>query len=115
MASSHHDDDTLPEQTEGYKLSQPKQSLAQYQQMGKLTSASVHRLLAGFAVPLSSHPSPNPRRLLARHSVHRRALLPRPVNFAHSGLAFPQTTFAPSLRRQAQDAPLFLTATSHIS
>jgi len=33
MASSHHDDDTLPEQTEGYKLSQPKQSLAQYQQM----------------------------------------------------------------------------------
>lgn len=32
MAS--HDDDNLPEETQGYKLSQPKQSLAQYQQMG---------------------------------------------------------------------------------
>lgn len=33
MAS--HDEDTLPEETQGYKLSQPKQSLAEYQQMGK--------------------------------------------------------------------------------
>lgn len=32
MAS--HDDDTMPEETQGYKLSQPKQSLAEYQQMG---------------------------------------------------------------------------------
>ncbi|KAL7924533.1 immunoglobulin E-set [Trichoderma austrokoningii] len=32
MASSH-DDDTMPEQTEGYKLSQPKQTLAEYHQM----------------------------------------------------------------------------------
>ncbi|PFH60728.1 hypothetical protein XA68_10484 [Ophiocordyceps unilateralis] len=32
MASSH-DDDTMPDETQGYKLSQPKQSLAQYQQM----------------------------------------------------------------------------------
>lgn len=31
MAS--HEDDNLPEETQGYKLSQPKQSLAQYQQM----------------------------------------------------------------------------------
>ncbi|KAJ4139211.1 rho GDP dissociation inhibitor [Fusarium oxysporum] len=31
MAS--HDDDTMPEETQGYKLSQPKQSLAEYQQM----------------------------------------------------------------------------------
>ncbi|KAK1241144.1 hypothetical protein MKX08_001118 [Trichoderma sp. CBMAI-0020] len=31
--ASHHDDDTMPEQTEGYKLSQPKQSLAEYHQM----------------------------------------------------------------------------------
>lgn len=36
MASSNpHDDDHLPEDTQGYKLSQPKQSLAEYQQMGK--------------------------------------------------------------------------------
>jgi Rho GDP-dissociation inhibitor len=32
MASN---DDTMPEQTAGYKLSQPKQSLAEYQNMGK--------------------------------------------------------------------------------
>lgn len=31
MAS--HDDDTMPEETTGYKLSQPKQSLAEYQNM----------------------------------------------------------------------------------
>lgn len=33
--ASHHDDDTMPEETQGYKLSQPKQSLAEYQQMGE--------------------------------------------------------------------------------
>lgn len=33
MAS--HDDETMPDQTEGYTLSQPKQSMAQYQQMGR--------------------------------------------------------------------------------
>ncbi|EJT78959.1 hypothetical protein GGTG_04051 [Gaeumannomyces tritici R3-111a-1] len=32
MAS--HEDDTMPEETQGYKLSQPKQSLAEYSQMG---------------------------------------------------------------------------------
>lgn len=32
--ASQHDDDTMPEETQGYKLSQPKQSLAEYQQMG---------------------------------------------------------------------------------
>lgn len=31
--ASHHDDDVMPEATQGYKLSQPKQSLAEYQQM----------------------------------------------------------------------------------
>ncbi|CAN8102507.1 unnamed protein product [Discula destructiva] len=31
MAS--HDEDTMPEETQGYKLSQPKQSMAEYQQM----------------------------------------------------------------------------------
>lgn len=31
--ASHHDDDALPENTQGYKLSQPKQSLAEYHQM----------------------------------------------------------------------------------
>lgn len=34
MASNTHEDDTMPEETAGYKLSQPKQSLAEYQQMG---------------------------------------------------------------------------------
>ncbi|OAQ68824.1 RHO protein GDP dissociation inhibitor containing protein [Pochonia chlamydosporia 170] len=33
MAS--HVDDSMPEETQGYKLSQPKQSLADYQKMGK--------------------------------------------------------------------------------
>merc|ERR1712000_220523 len=34
MASNpQHEDDTMPEETQGYKLSQPKQSLAEYQQM----------------------------------------------------------------------------------
>lgn len=33
MASQEHDDD-IHEETPGYKLSQPKQSLAEYQQMG---------------------------------------------------------------------------------
>lgn len=34
MAS--HDDDVMPEETQGYKLSQPKQSLAEYEKMGEL-------------------------------------------------------------------------------
>lgn len=34
--ASHHDEDTMPEETQGYKLSQPKQSMAEYQQMGML-------------------------------------------------------------------------------
>lgn len=32
--ATHHDEDTMPEETQGYKLSQPKQSIAEYQQMG---------------------------------------------------------------------------------
>ena len=39
MAS--HDDDTMPEETQGYKLSQPKQSLAEYQNMGVYTYISL--------------------------------------------------------------------------
>ena len=35
--ASHEADDTMPDETQGYKLSQPKQSLAEYQQMGKST------------------------------------------------------------------------------
>ena len=35
MASAADHDDTMPDETQGYKLSQPKQSLAEYQQMGK--------------------------------------------------------------------------------
>ena len=35
--STQHDDDHLPEETQGYKLSQPKQSLAEYAQMGMST------------------------------------------------------------------------------
>ncbi|KAH8196727.1 hypothetical protein TruAng_009119 [Truncatella angustata] len=40
MAS--HEEDHLPEETQGYKLSQPKQSLAEYQNMG----STVHLSLA---------------------------------------------------------------------
>lgn len=29
-----HEDDTMPEETQGYKLSQPKQSLTEYHNMG---------------------------------------------------------------------------------
>ena len=32
MAS--HEDDTMPEETQGYKLTQPKQTLAEYNDMG---------------------------------------------------------------------------------
>ncbi|KAI1266101.1 hypothetical protein F5Y18DRAFT_426614 [Xylariaceae sp. FL1019] len=37
--ASHEDNDHLPEETQGYKLSQPKQSLAEYQNMEHLVSA----------------------------------------------------------------------------
>ncbi|KAF4126889.1 Rho GDP-dissociation inhibitor [Geosmithia morbida] len=33
MSAPNHEDDIMPEETQGYKLSQPKQSLAEYQQM----------------------------------------------------------------------------------
>jgi hypothetical protein len=36
MAS--HDDELMPENTSGYKISQPKQSLADYQKMGMSTT-----------------------------------------------------------------------------
>lgn len=44
MAS--HDEDTMPEETSGYKLSQPKQSLAQYEQMGRLIAIGARNLIA---------------------------------------------------------------------
>lgn len=47
MASNTHEDDTMPEETQGYKLSQPKQSLAEYQQMGKSAGgSSILKLLS---------------------------------------------------------------------
>jgi len=33
--TQQHDDDLLPENTSGYKLSQPKLGLAEYQKMGE--------------------------------------------------------------------------------
>lgn len=43
--ASHEAEDTMPEETSGYKLSQPKQSLAEYQQMGEsLYSCHVRNL-----------------------------------------------------------------------
>ena len=33
--AAHHEDDPMAEESSGYKLSQPKQSLAEYQKMGK--------------------------------------------------------------------------------
>ncbi len=42
--ASHHDEDVMPEETQGYKLSQPKQSLAEYQQMGE-SSLSMRLLV----------------------------------------------------------------------
>ena len=33
--ASNDQDDHMPEETQGYKLSQPKQSLAEYQNMGE--------------------------------------------------------------------------------
>jgi Rho GDP-dissociation inhibitor len=39
MAS--HDEELMPENTSGYKISQPKQSLADYQKMGMSTNTAV--------------------------------------------------------------------------
>ena len=36
------EEDLLPENTSGYKLSQPKHSLAEYQKMGKFNERSLH-------------------------------------------------------------------------
>lgn len=38
--ASHDNEDTMPDETQGYKLSQPKQSLAEYQQMGTIISCA---------------------------------------------------------------------------
>lgn len=42
MATHHDDDSTMPEETQGYKLSQPKQSIAEYQQMGMSIHLHLH-------------------------------------------------------------------------
>ena len=55
--STHHDDDHLPEETQGYKLSQPKQSLAEYAQMGMSTlyiSVVLDERVYHFHVPVRS-------------------------------------------------------------
>lgn len=54
--ASHHDEDTMPEETQGYKLSQPKQSIAEYQQMGMSinTSQKPPTLLRGTRRPIAS-------------------------------------------------------------
>lgn len=36
-----HDDETMPEETQGYKLTQPKQSLAEYNNMGTFCSSRL--------------------------------------------------------------------------
>jgi hypothetical protein len=45
------DDELLPENTSGYKLSQPKQSLADYQKMGKFRGGNGG-LIDVFAIPV---------------------------------------------------------------
>jgi hypothetical protein len=48
MAS--HDEDLMPENTSGYKISQPKQSLADYQNMGMSTNFPVYMPLTDIFV-----------------------------------------------------------------
>lgn len=60
--ASHHDEDTMPEETQGYKLSQPKQSLAEYQSMGMCTCSNflplgVVRTWTGAPHPTKQFPS----------------------------------------------------------
>lgn len=50
MAS--HDDDTMPEETQGYKLSQPKQSLAEYEKMGACSAVPADARPPGPPSPL---------------------------------------------------------------
>lgn len=40
--ASHDDNDHLPEETQGYKLSQPKQSLAEYENMGRCSFIPIY-------------------------------------------------------------------------
>lgn len=44
-----HDEDLLPENTSGYKLSQPKHSLAEYEKMGE-SNVRNYVLLVVFAI-----------------------------------------------------------------
>jgi hypothetical protein len=46
--ATHHEDDPTAEEQSGYKLSQPKQSLAEYQQMGK--SPQVQTKISTFGI-----------------------------------------------------------------
>lgn len=55
--ASHHDEDTMPEETQGYKLSQPKQSLAEYQQMGMSINTFQNLLLSQGTRSMAQHMS----------------------------------------------------------
>ncbi|KAK1840322.1 RHO protein GDP dissociation inhibitor [Colletotrichum chrysophilum] len=71
--ASHEQEDTMPEETQGYKLSQPKQSLAEYQKMGteyvqntimssklgKTTQDRSSSCLSSYCQHLTTHPSPS--------------------------------------------------------
>lgn len=43
-----HDEDLMPEDNSGYKLSQPKQSLAEYQKMGMFRPLFCHFVFLSF-------------------------------------------------------------------
>jgi hypothetical protein len=58
MAS--HDEDLMPENTSGYKISQPKQSLADYQKMGMSTYAAVTSPITVLVVHLQEFHGPRP-------------------------------------------------------
>lgn len=53
--ASHHDEDTMPEETQGYKLSQPKQSMAEYQQMGESKLPNLPTALPPAHHTMASH------------------------------------------------------------
>ncbi|TLS27744.1 hypothetical protein PpBr36_01204 [Pyricularia pennisetigena] len=79
--ASHHDDDTMPEETQGYKLSQPKQSLAEYSQM---VNKARHRLeMFSTRPPPPSLDSASPETQPFRSSLRLPAY--RPTDYAPPG------------------------------
>ncbi|KAK5988075.1 Rho GDP-dissociation inhibitor [Cladobotryum mycophilum] len=60
MAS--HDDDTMPEETQGYKLNQPKQSLAVYEQMDA-EDESLQRYKQSLGLSGNNLSDPNDKRV----------------------------------------------------